>query len=214
MISDGHEGIQKAVKSAFIGATWQMCQVHYLAILRNVPRKHQSDVSAPVKSALNGNEDKLSSVATRLEQMGFRSAANTVERFMFDLGNYRDFPVYHWRRIRTTNMVERVNAEIKRRTKVVGAFPSCESLLRLVGSILMDTNEEWLTGYRYSIWRNSSINRLKIDSEAKSSLNCPPYRLRSRQESIIRSGDTVPSQKECVCQVACLAEPDSSRLMH
>jgi len=150
VISDGHEGIQKAVKSAFIGASWQMCQVHYLrAILRNVPRNHQSDVSALVKSALNGNEDKLSSVATRLEQMGFRSAANTVERFMFDVGNYRDFPVHHWRRIRTTNMVERVNAEIKRRTKVVGAFPSRESLLRLVGSILMDTNEEWLTGNRY-----------------------------------------------------------------
>ena len=61
---------------------------------------------------------------------------------MFDLGNYRDFPVHHWRRIRTTNMVERVNAEIKRRTKVVGAFPGRESLLRPVGSILMDTNEE------------------------------------------------------------------------
>ncbi len=61
---------------------------------------------------------------------------------MFDLGNYRDFPVHHWRRVRTTNMVERVNAEIKRRTKVVGAFPGRESLLRLVGSILMDTNEE------------------------------------------------------------------------
>jgi len=179
VISDGHEGIQKAVKSAFIGATWQMCQVHYLrAILRNVPRKHQSDVSALVKSALNGNEDKLSSVATRLEQMGFRSAANTVERFMFDLGNYRDFPVYHWRRIRTTNMVERVNAEIKRRTKVVGAFPSCESLLRLVGSILMDTNEEWLTGYRYLNMAEFLDKQIENrDSEAKSSPELPAVSL-------------------------------------
>jgi len=150
VISDGHEGIQKAVTTSFIGASWQLCQVHFLrAILRKIPRKRQAEVIALVKSALNGNEDLLSRVATRLEQMGFHTAADTVERFMFDVGNYRDFPVQHWRRIRTTNMVERVNAEIKRRTKVVGAFPSRESLLRLIGSILMDINEDWLTGNRY-----------------------------------------------------------------
>lgn len=150
VISDGHEGIQKAVTTSFIGASWQLCQVHFFrAILRKIPRKRQAEVTALVKSALNGNEDQLSRVATRLEQMGFHTAADTVERFMFDVGNYRDFPVQHWRRIRTTNMVERVNAEIKRRTKVVGAFPSRDSLLRLIGTILMDINEDWLTGNRY-----------------------------------------------------------------
>jgi transposase-like protein len=150
VISDGHEGIQKAVKTSFLGSSWQMCQVHFLrAILRNVPRKRQSEVIALVKSALNGYEDRLSVVTDKLERMGFQKAADTVELFMFDVGNYRDFPTEHWRRIRTTNMVERVNAEIKRRTKVVAAFPSAESLLRLVGSILIDKNEDWVTGYRY-----------------------------------------------------------------
>jgi len=115
--------------------------------------------------------------------MGFRSAANTVERFMFDVGNYRDFPVHHWRRIRTTNnwrrirttnIVERVNAEIKRRTKVVGAFPSRESLLRLVGSILMDTNEEWLTGNRYLNMAEFLDKQIETrDSEAESSPELP-----------------------------------------
>ncbi len=81
--------------------------------------------------------------------MGFHKAADTVELFMFDVGNYRDFPKAHWKRIRTTNMVERVNAEIKRRTKVVAAFPSGESLLRLIGSILIDMNENWIADYRY-----------------------------------------------------------------
>lgn len=150
VISDGHEGIQKAVKTSFPGASWQMCQVHFLrAILRNVPKKRQSEVIALVKSALNGYEDRLSEVADNLERRGFRKAADTVERFMLDVGNYRDFPTEHWKRIRTTNMVERVNAEIKRRTRVVAAFPSTESLLRLIGSILIDMNEDWVTGYRY-----------------------------------------------------------------
>jgi len=150
VISDGHEGIQKAFKTSFLGASWQMCQVHFLrAILRNVPKKRQSEVIALVKSALNGYEDRLSEVADKLERMGFLKAANTVELFMFDVGNYRDFPTEHWKRIRTTNMVERVNAEIKRRTKVVAAFPSSELLLRLIGSILIDLNEDWVTGNRY-----------------------------------------------------------------
>ena len=150
VISDGHEGIQKAVKTSFPGASWQMCQVHFFrAILRNVPKKRQSEVIALVKSALNGYEDRLSEVVDNLQRRGFRKAADTVERFMFDVGNYRAFPTEHWKRIRTTNMIERVNAEIKRRTKVVAAFPSSESLLRLIGSILIDKNEDWVTGYRY-----------------------------------------------------------------
>jgi hypothetical protein len=84
------------VKTSFIGTSWQLCQVHFLcAILWNIPRKRQSEVTALVKSALNGNEDRLSGVASILEQMGFCTAADTVERFMFDVGNYRDFPVHH-----------------------------------------------------------------------------------------------------------------------
>ena len=63
--------------------------------------------------------------------------------------SYTAFPKQHGKRIRTTNLMERVNKELKRRTKVVGAFPNEESLLRLVGSILMDINEEWITGRRY-----------------------------------------------------------------
>ncbi|MDN7025658.1 hypothetical protein FGU65_12300 [Methanoculleus sp. FWC-SCC1] len=63
--------------------------------------------------------------------------------------SYTAFPKRHWKRIRTTNMVERVNRELKRRAKVVGVFPNEESLFRLVGSILMDVNEDWVTGKKY-----------------------------------------------------------------
>ena len=99
-----------------------------------------------MKSALSGYEDRSSDVADKLERMGFYKTADTVELFMFDVGNYRDFLTEHWKRIRTTNMVERVNTEIKRRTKVEAAFPSRESFMRLIGSILIDLCEDWVTG--------------------------------------------------------------------
>ena len=82
---------------------------------------------------------------------GARKAADTIERFKDSLNNYQAFPEEHWKRIRTTNIMERINKELKRRSKVVGAFPNQEALMRLGVSILIDMNEEWLTGNRYLI---------------------------------------------------------------
>ncbi len=149
VISDGHTGIQKAAEAAFLGASWQMCQVHCTrAVLRNIPRKHQKEVVEGLKEAY-GNEQRLQDLADDLNTRGYRKAANTIERFLPGLMSYTAFPKQHGKRLRTTNLMERVNKELKRRTKVVGAFPNEESLLRLVGSILMDINEEWVTGRRY-----------------------------------------------------------------
>jgi len=149
VISDGHTGIQKAAEAAFLGASWQMCQVHCTrAVLRNIPRKHQKEVAESLKEAY-GNEQRLQDLADDLNDRGYRKSANTIERFLPGLMSYTAFPKPHGKRLRTTNMMERVNRELKRRTKVVGVFPNEESLLRLVGSILMDINEEWITGRRY-----------------------------------------------------------------
>ena len=126
-----------------------MCQVHCTrAVLRNIPRKHQKEVVEGLKEAY-GNEQKLQDLADDPNARGYRKAANTIERFLPGLMSYTAFPKKHWKRLRTTNVIERVNRELKRRTKVVGVFPNEESLLRLVGSILMDINEEWVTGRRY-----------------------------------------------------------------
>lgn len=84
-----------------------------------------------------------------LESLGFSRAADTVERFQYDVMNYRHFPFEHWKRIRTTNMIERINKELKHRSRSIGAFPNDSSLLRLAGAILIDINEEWITGKRY-----------------------------------------------------------------
>jgi transposase-like protein len=126
-----------------------MCQVHTTrAVLRNVPKKDQHDVADHLREAY-GNERRLQDCADDLAARGYQKAATTIERFLPGLLNYTAFPKAHQKRIRTTNVMERINRELKRRTRVVGAFPSDQSLLRLAGSILRDINEEWITGKRY-----------------------------------------------------------------
>ncbi|MCK9407352.1 MAG: transposase, partial [Methanothrix sp.] len=73
----------------------------------------------------------------------------TIDRFRFDLWNYKAYPKAHWKRIRTTNIIERINKELKRRSRPVGAFPSDQSLMRLAGCIMININEEWVTGKKY-----------------------------------------------------------------
>ncbi len=149
VISDGHKGIQKAVEKSFLGASWQMCHVHLVrAVLRNVAKKHHKEIADKIKIAL-ADETKMQELILELESRGYSKAADTLERFRFSLGNYRSFPKEHWRRIRTTNGLERINKELKRRTRVVGAFPSDQSFMRLGVSILIDINEEWMTTKRY-----------------------------------------------------------------
>jgi putative transposase len=149
VVSDGHKGIQKAVERSFLGASWQMCHVHFMrAVLRNVAKKYQKEIADKLKDALE-DETEMNELSQELESRGYSKSADTVERFQFGLWNYRSFPRTHWKRIRTTNGLERINKELKRRSRVVGAFPSDESFMRLGVSILIDINEEWMTTKRY-----------------------------------------------------------------
>lgn len=149
VVSDGHNGIQSAVKSRFLGATWQLCQVHFSrAVLRNIPNKDKDKVAEKLREALE-DEDKMKELAVELHNKKHSKSAKTIDRFSQDIWNYRAFPRGHWKRIRTTNGLERINKELKRRSRVVGAFPNDRSLLRLAVAILMDINEEWMTGRKY-----------------------------------------------------------------
>ena len=149
VISDGHKGIQKAVEKSFLGASWQMCHVHLVrAVLRNVAKKYHKEIADKIKMALE-DETKTQELILELEDRGYSKAADTLEHFRFSLWNYRSFSREHWRRIRTTNGLERINKELKRRTRVVGAFPSDKSFMRLGVSILIDINEEWMTTKKY-----------------------------------------------------------------
>ena len=149
VISDGHKGIQAAVEKAFIGASWQMCNVHFMrAVLKNIPKKDKKKVAYMLKDALE-DESKMQEVAVILEENGHKKSADTIDRFRFDLWNYKSFPRQHWRRIRTTNGLERINKELKRRSRVSGAYPNDQSLLRVAVCIMIDINEDWITGNRY-----------------------------------------------------------------
>ncbi len=149
LTSDGHKGIQKAVETNFLGASWQMCVVHFMrAVLKNIPKKEKRETAYMLKEALE-DESNMQKLAIVLDEKGYFKSAETIERFRFDLWNYKAFPRTHWKRIRSTNSLERINKELKRRSRSTGAFSNDQSLLRLAVCILMNINEEWITGNRY-----------------------------------------------------------------
>ena len=94
----------------------------------------------------------MAELAAELSLKKYLKSADTIYRFSQDIWNHRVFPKEHWKKIRTTNGLERINKELKRRSRVVGAFPNDGALLRLGVTILMDINEERLTGRIESIY--------------------------------------------------------------
>jgi transposase-like protein len=149
VISDGHKGIQKAVERNFVGASWQMCNVHFTrAVLKNIPKKDKREIAYMLKDALE-DENKMQELAVILDEKGYSKAAETIDNFRFDLWNYKAFPRPYWRLIRTTNSLERINKELKRRSRVAGAFSNDQSLLRMAVCLMMDINEDWMTGRKY-----------------------------------------------------------------
>jgi transposase-like protein len=158
IISDGHNGIQTATERMFPGSSWQMCHVHFIrAVLRKVPRKYHKEIAETLKECLSDSH-RMQEFAVQLDGRGLSRAADTIHRFNHGLMNYRSFPPEFWKKIRTTNLLERVNKELKRRSRKIGAFPNDASLLRLAGSILIDINEEWITGNRYLSVMNEMIS--------------------------------------------------------
>ena len=158
IISDGHNGIQTAAEKMFPGSSWQMCHVHFIrAVLRKVPRKYHKEIAETLKECLSDSH-RLQEFAVQLDGRGLSRAADTIRRFNHGLMNYRSFPPEFWKKIRTTNLLERVNKELKRRSRKIGAFPNDASLLRLAGSILIDINEEWITGNRYLSVKSEMIS--------------------------------------------------------
>ena len=162
IISDGHNGIQTAAGKMFPGSSWQMCHVHFIrAVLRKVSRKYHKEIAETLKECLS-DLHRLQEFAVQLDERGLSRAADTIRRFNHGLLNYRAFPPEFWKKIRTTNLLERVNKELKRRSRKIGAFPNDASLLRLAGSILIDINEEWITGNRYLSVKSEMIS---LDTE-------------------------------------------------
>ena len=142
VISDKCLGLTEALGSVLPEARWQRCAVHfYRNVFRLVPKGKIEEVARMLK-AIHAQEDKKSAMAkiedivTKLKSMKLEKAATLVQRSAEETLNYYDFPARHWTKLRTNNMLERVNREIRRRSRVVGNFPDGTSALMLVAARL------------------------------------------------------------------------------
>ncbi|MDN3519281.1 IS256 family transposase [Aquisalimonas lutea] len=153
VISDAHQGLKRAVGEV-LHASWQRCRVHFMRnILSYVAKRHQSMVAAMVRTvfAQQDHAEARAQWRTVADQLRgqFPKVAEAMDAAEEDVLAHMAYPAAVWSKISSTNPLERVNKEIKRRSNVVGIFPNDEAVTRLVGAVLTEQTEEWATGRRY-----------------------------------------------------------------
>jgi transposase-like protein len=152
--SDDHRGLTAAIERHFQGASWQRCQVHFARnLLGMVGAKHRARLGEGLRGIFGAATLAQARTAARACASEWKashpSVAAKLDEEVEDCLACYAFPVAHRPRIRTTNGVERLNQELKRRTRVVRIFPNRASLLRLVTALAMEQGEEWISGRRY-----------------------------------------------------------------
>jgi putative transposase len=161
--SDGHRGLKQAIAEVFVGASWQRCRVHFLRnIEAQVPKNAQQLVMAAVRPIFHqvdrhSAQAELKKVCASLKER-FPKVVNLLGDAEEEVFTFYDFPVEHRRQIYSTNPFERLNKELKRRSAVVGIFPNRAAVIRLLGALLAEQNDEWLVGHHYF----SEVSMLKI----------------------------------------------------
>lgn len=147
VISDSHEGLKKAAAKV-LSATWQRCRVHFMRnALAHVGVKQRQMVAAAIRTAFTQETEKAAhaewkAVAGRLRAR-FPKLADLMEEAENDVLAHMGFPKEHWPQLHSTNPLERLNGEIKRRTDVVAIFPNEAAIVRLIGAMLLEQNDEW-----------------------------------------------------------------------
>jgi transposase-like protein len=154
VISDDHRGLVKAVHEQLLGAAWQRCRVHFTRNAQDlVPRSGRSMIATVIRSIFEQPDEASARAQLRRVVDGLEARFPAVAALLIgaeaDLLVHFTFPDSHRRQIRSTNPLERLNKEIKRRTAVVGIFPARASLIRLVGMVLAEQDDEWQDGRRY-----------------------------------------------------------------
>ena len=163
VISDSHLGLKAAVAQVLVGSTWQRCRVHFMRnALATVPKLAQQMVAATLRTIF-AQPDMESAHETverisRLFGKRYPKLVAVLQEAETDVLAYFNFPLEHRKQIWSTNSLERLNKEVSRRCDVVGIFPNRQALLRLVGAVLEEQNDEWAIGRRY--FSQESMNKL------------------------------------------------------
>jgi len=149
VISDAHGGLKNAVRKV-LKAEWQRCKVHfYRNVLVQVPKRSQAEVSEAMKAVFVQRDEKSAKAkAAEVVQQFQNRYAKAMEIFeagIDDVLSYLHYPAAHRLRVSSTNPIERLNLEIRRRTRVIGIFPHRGACLRLIGMLLVEMHEDWLT---------------------------------------------------------------------
>jgi len=153
VISDHHLGLKEAIGAVFLAAAWQRCRVHFMRnVLSRVPKTSGEMVAAAIRTIFAqpdpGHVRAQLDEVTRMLAGQFPDVATLLADAAEDVPAFTTFPTAHWRKIWSTNPLERVNGEIKRRTNVVGIFPNDPAIVRLVTAVCVETHDEWAVAER------------------------------------------------------------------
>ncbi len=152
--SDAHQGLKNAVQTVLVEASWQRCRVHFMRnALSLVPKAAQQMVGATIRTVFAQPDAESAREQWRRVSDGFRCRfarlACLMDEAEEDVLAYAAFPAEHWQKVWSNNPLERLNKEVKRRTNVVGIFPTEGSVIRLVGAVLSEQHDEWQVSKRY-----------------------------------------------------------------
>ncbi|MCW2608754.1 MAG: transposase mutator type [Frankiales bacterium] len=148
VISDAHAGLKAAIGAVLLGAAWQRCRVHFMRnVLARVPKGNSEMVAAAIRTVFAQPDaehvrSQLDVIAAMLGRQ-FPAVETMLREAKDELLAFTDLSVAHWKKVWSTNPLERLNKEIKRRTDVVGVFPNPAALLRLAGAVLVEAHDEW-----------------------------------------------------------------------
>jgi putative transposase len=165
VISDHHLGLKKAITTVMIGAAWQRCRVHFMRnVLARVPRANAEMVAAAIRTIFA--QPDAAAVADQFERITatltgqFPDIVAMLADARDDLLAFAAFPLEHWRKIWSTNPLERLHREIKRRCDVVGVFPNDAAIDRLVTAVIVEQHDEWAVAERRYL-SETSMARLR-----------------------------------------------------
>ncbi|WP_392425132.1 IS256 family transposase [Dolosigranulum pigrum] len=157
VISDAHMGLVKTIKENFLNVSWQRCQVHFLRnILAKTPKKETKEFKEDIKALFRIQDIKIARIVKnelfkKYEgEKKYQASLAILDEGFEDAFTYLNESVVH-SRLKSTNCLERLNEEIRRRERVIRIFPNVESAYRLIGAMLIDQDEEWLTADRIYI---------------------------------------------------------------